>query len=112
MSAVEHYIAQHDQLKTRLPGSNLPWLNSIRQQALNSFRGQGFPSTRLEDWKYTRVSAIEKRDFVVDPGSSERHVQDTLQRISFDAMVEEMVGSDLEQMRVPTAHGLHRSSDV
>jgi Fe-S cluster assembly protein SufD len=63
MSAAQQYIEQYKGLADALPGQNLPWLNSIRRLALGSFAASGFPSPREEEWKYTNVSALEKKRF-------------------------------------------------
>ncbi|HIB84718.1 MAG TPA: Fe-S cluster assembly protein SufD [Chromatiaceae bacterium] len=49
-----------------LPGAGLAWLSDRRSKAFAAF--QGFPTTRDEDWKYTKVAAIEKRLFQFVPG--------------------------------------------
>jgi Fe-S cluster assembly protein SufD len=41
-----------------------PWLRTLRDDAIASFENLGFPTTRLEDWKYTRTQAISRSDFV------------------------------------------------
>jgi Fe-S cluster assembly protein SufD len=40
------------------------WLQALRSDALTQFSAQGFPSPRDEDWRYTNVSAIEKKRFL------------------------------------------------
>jgi len=62
MSAAQ-YIECYQPLAEGLPGQNLPWLNTIRQLALGSFAASGFPSPREEEWKYTNVTALEKKLF-------------------------------------------------
>jgi Fe-S cluster assembly protein SufD len=39
------------------------WLQALRSDALTQFAAQGFPSPRAEEWRYTNVSAIEKKRF-------------------------------------------------
>jgi Fe-S cluster assembly protein SufD len=46
-----------------LPGAGLPWLQDARRRAFEQFGALGFPTISQEDWKYTNVSAIEKRPF-------------------------------------------------
>jgi len=60
---IEHYVSEHTSLKGSLPGSELEWLNESRDQAIQSFSSQGFPTLRVEDWKYTSIRPIEKRQF-------------------------------------------------
>jgi len=61
--AVDHYLAEFSALRTGLPGNSLDWLNQSRDGALDAFASTGFPTPRNEDWKYTRVTPIEKRSF-------------------------------------------------
>ena len=43
------------------------WLKTLRAEAIRSFADLGFPTTRIEDWKYTNVSAIAGGTF--EPGT-------------------------------------------
>ncbi|MEE9267070.1 MAG: Fe-S cluster assembly protein SufD [Gammaproteobacteria bacterium] len=61
--AIDHYIAEFSALRARLPGRGLEWLDRSRESALDAFAHTGFPTPRHEDWKYTRVTPIEKRSF-------------------------------------------------
>ncbi len=61
--AIAHYVEAHGGLARRLPGQDLPWLAWFRKHGLERFAALGFPDTRLEDWKYTRVTPITKRAF-------------------------------------------------
>ncbi|MFI3219621.1 MAG: Fe-S cluster assembly protein SufD [Methylococcales bacterium] len=40
------------------------WLQALRNHALTQFAEQGFPSPRAEEWRYTNISAIEKKRFL------------------------------------------------
>ncbi len=67
MSAIEHFASQ---LRSGdLPGTGVDWLSSTREAALADFNALGFPSTRAEEWKYTKVSQIEKKAFTVSASS-------------------------------------------
>lgn len=65
MNAVttSRYVAEYDALAPTLPGQALPWLQQLRNDALEKFSAHGFPSPREEEWRYTNVSAIEKKLF-------------------------------------------------
>jgi len=39
------------------------WLTQLRDQARDSFTSQGLPTSKLEDWKYTRLKHIEQLEF-------------------------------------------------
>lgn len=65
MSAVtaSRYPVEYERIAPQLPGGNLPWLKQRRHDALALFAAGGFPSLREEEWRYTNVSAIEKKLF-------------------------------------------------
>ena len=59
MSTMEHYrqiFADADMV-----GKDIDWLAAGREKALAEFEQSGFPTSRNEDWKYTRVNPIEKK---------------------------------------------------
>src|SRR5205807_1580729 len=47
------------------PSENGHWLRDTRDRAIARFNELGFPTTKLEDWKYTNVSALAKLPFDV-----------------------------------------------
>lgn len=54
-AAQQHYQSLYAEHLSRLPGKDLPWLQSIRQTAYDYFATQGFPTRHDEDWKYTSM---------------------------------------------------------
>ena len=65
MSAVtqSRYAVEYDAIAAQLPGGDLPWLTQRRREALAQFSAGGFPSPREEEWRYTNISALEKKLF-------------------------------------------------
>ncbi len=63
--AREHYLGRFAAQRAQLAGASLPWLQRLRDAAIERFAGLGLPTTRHEDWKYTNVSALERRLFGV-----------------------------------------------
>ena len=63
-SVIEHYASTFHSVAAQLPGADIAWLQTLRRGALDIFTDVGFPTTRDEDWKYTLVNAIEKREGV------------------------------------------------
>ena len=61
--SIEQYLNDYSALKSHLPGDSLPWLQALRQDAFVSFTERGFPSLREEDWRYTKLSALDKTVF-------------------------------------------------
>lgn len=86
MNTIEHYHDQHTLIKAQLPGHNLDWLTASREAALVAFTEQGFPTTRIEDWKYTDVRPIEKREFTLAHETSHAIGAHTLNKYLFKDM--------------------------
>jgi len=57
MSALAHWQAQYAQ---RSSGAEPAWLRELRGAAWSGFEAHGLPGRRDEDWKYTRLSALER----------------------------------------------------
>ena len=62
-ATTSRYTAEYRNIGPALPGQTLPWLQQLRAEALVQFSAHGFPSPREEEWRYTNVSAIEKKLF-------------------------------------------------
>ncbi len=62
------YSAEYENTANFLPGQQLNWLKTLRQAAFSQFSDKGFPSLREEEWRYTNVSAIEKKLFAPSAG--------------------------------------------
>lgn len=74
--SVSRYPAEYASIAPVLPGQALPWLQKLRTQALERFSAQGFPSLRDEEWRYTNVSAIEKKLFSPSIATASSHVDE------------------------------------
>ena len=57
------YAAEYSNIAPILCGQSLLWLGEQRLKALSQFSEQGFPSSHEEEWRYTNISAIEKKKF-------------------------------------------------
>jgi len=66
------YLDAAHALRATLPGASVPWVRALRAQGLARFAEAGFPSTRLEDWKYTNVSAVAGRLFAPSTDAAPR----------------------------------------
>lgn len=62
-TALNRYISEYPKMSSQLPGQSLPWLQRLRSDALARFAEQGFPSPRAEEWRYTNVTALEKKAY-------------------------------------------------
>jgi len=46
-----------------LPGAQLDWLQTLRQQARGQFERHGLPAKKVEDWKYTSLWQLGQEEF-------------------------------------------------
>ncbi len=73
--AVEHFLSQ----ATDLPGMNdVAWLDEHRKAATHSLSTMGFPTRRVEEWKYTDVSAILNKKFSLSIPEQQEDVETIL----------------------------------
>jgi len=83
---LDHYRQEFSALGPQLPGSGLTWIEKTRQGAFERFAEMGFPGPRDENWKYTRVTPIEKRAFRPMPKSCVGLVPEDLESFFFAAL--------------------------
>ncbi|MGH8501816.1 MAG: Fe-S cluster assembly protein SufD [Gammaproteobacteria bacterium] len=60
---VAHYLTAFKGQRAALPGSGIPWMQRLRDNAAASFTRQGFPSLHQEDWKYSDTRGLRKQSF-------------------------------------------------
>ena len=63
-SARERLVALHGAFAESRHGEPA-WLARLRAEALGSFREQGLPHSRLEEWRYTSLASLAKIDFAL-----------------------------------------------
>ena len=61
-AAVSHYLAEYDQFRDN---QSSRWLAQRRRTALEYLKTHGFPTRKTEQWKYTDVSPITRRNFTL-----------------------------------------------
>jgi Fe-S cluster assembly protein SufD len=52
------FLARHDGLRARLPGAHGDWVPAYRDRCAAALRAQGFPTRRVEAWKYTDLALL------------------------------------------------------
>ena len=52
------FLARHEGLRARLLGAQTDWVIAMRERATVAFRAQGFPTRRVEAWKYTDLALV------------------------------------------------------
>jgi Fe-S cluster assembly protein SufD len=60
---MNHYTAEFQAFQQNGAAKSPSWVNDLRTSALSQFTENGFPTTKLEDWKYTNVAPISAVPF-------------------------------------------------
>src|SRR5687768_10902008 len=74
---IAHYVAEyHRSIDQSAPQPR--WLTQARESAIAQFERVGFPTTRLEQWRFTSVAPIADRSFALaSDGKGVVHLQST-----------------------------------
>lgn len=56
--SIARYLADFHKLESKIIENKDDWTLCLRKVAISRFSELGFPTTRLEDWKYTNVSPL------------------------------------------------------
>ncbi len=59
----EQLVNDFNNYEAGLNGDAKSELHRIRKNAIDSFAQKGFPTTQLEDWKYTNLNSLAKKSF-------------------------------------------------
>src|SRR5256885_750436 len=59
---VARYVADYQGVSTAVQPV---WLTKLREQSMASFERLGFPTTKLEQWRFTSVAPIAERTFAL-----------------------------------------------
>ncbi|MGG5817358.1 Fe-S cluster assembly protein SufD [Falsiroseomonas sp. HW251] len=57
------FLGRYEGLRSRLPGARVAWVEALRDRAAAAFRAQGFPTRRIEAWKYTDLASVAGASF-------------------------------------------------
>lgn len=62
-ASLSQYSNQFRVMESSLAGSQHQWVKKLRQDAFDRFIQTGFPTTKVEEWKYTSLHAFAQRCF-------------------------------------------------
>ncbi len=60
---LNQYFTEFQAFQNNGAAKSPSWVNELRKSALASFEQKGFPTTKMEDWKYTNVTPIVRSNF-------------------------------------------------
>lgn len=61
------YVSTFSAFEKQLSDDGWSWTLPMREAAIRRFAEAGFPTTRLEDWKYTNVAPLTRTQFQLAP---------------------------------------------
>lgn len=72
-SSIQPFLAHYEaiQAQGQAQGPSLAWLEGLRSEGLRQAEGQGLPTPKWEDWKYTNLRPLEQAGFTAAPASAE-----------------------------------------
>jgi len=81
-SAHEHYVARFADFAREAAERDPAWLTALRERAVASFGEQGFPTTRLEAWRYTNLKGLAKTPFELAHAGFESAAREQVEALS------------------------------
>ncbi len=64
---VAPWLARFEAARRALPGAGRPWAEALRSRGMDGFAARGFPSRKVEAWKYTDLKKLAKVSFEPAP---------------------------------------------
>jgi Fe-S cluster assembly protein SufD len=80
------YLKDFREFVDRQAGTAPAWLSELRSDGMQAFAELGFPTTRLEEWKYCNVSPIAGVRFRPEPYELNDEVQRRVKNLSYAAL--------------------------
>ncbi len=77
------YLSSFERLEKQRGSDGPSWVHRMRQAAMQRFLELGFPTTRLEEWKYTNVAPIARVPFQPAGDGLNRAITERLGRARF-----------------------------
>jgi Fe-S cluster assembly protein SufD len=94
------YRAAYQELSDDEKGNVPGWLKNLRGRAFERFESNGFPTTGEEDWKYTNVAPLARREFRLASSRGEM-------RLEADA-VEPFLYEEARRSRLVFVNGVYK----
>jgi Fe-S cluster assembly protein SufD len=79
----ELYLKDFRELESRQSATAPAWLSKLRTEGMQAFAELGFPTTRLEDWKYCNVAPIAGVRFRTAALELDDEIREWVEEISF-----------------------------
>jgi Fe-S cluster assembly protein SufD len=93
-SVSNNFAEQFEDARPGLPGAGLDWLDALRGTAMERFGEAGFPTPRMESWKYTNLSRLSRIEFPAEISEPDAKSADIARWLMADADCHRLVFID------------------
>ncbi|MFQ5584106.1 MAG: Fe-S cluster assembly protein SufD [Calditrichia bacterium] len=90
MTPEDWYVANFRRFENSLNGEITTPFHTVRQEAIARFSELGFPTTRNEEWKYTSISPLLKKEFTLGDETAKLSPQE-IKKYTFKGLEETVV---------------------
>jgi Fe-S cluster assembly protein SufD len=80
------YLKDFREFENRQAATAPPWLSELRSEGMRAFADLGFPTTRMEDWKYTNIAPIAGVRFQPAPRELNDEVRRQVKSLPFSGL--------------------------
>lgn len=63
MSSVEIWVDHYKAQSAGLVGAGIPWLDALRERAIDRFSTIGWPTNRQDGWRHTSLALLQQQSF-------------------------------------------------
>ena len=63
MSTVETWMQEYRTQASSLVGAGIPWLDTLRERAIDRFCADGWPTSKQEGWRHTSLALLQQQNF-------------------------------------------------
>jgi Fe-S cluster assembly protein SufD len=99
------YLKDFREFENRHAGASPSWLNELRSEGMQAFAELGFPTTRLEDWRFCNMAPIAGVRFQPAPFTLNDQIENQIRKLPY-------FGLDCPQLVFVNGHYVKELSSV
>src|SRR5690554_3984795 len=85
MSSTDTWLERYRAQAPEFVGAGIPWMDALRERAIDRFSTEGWPTSRHETWRHTSLALLQQQEFAA-PGSGfhTQRVKDVVTQVRHD----------------------------
>lgn len=82
MSSTQTWLTEYRAQASSLVGAGIPWMDTLRERAMDRFNTDGWPTSRQDGWRHTSLALLQQQNFSM-PGTEydTAHVKGMLEQL-------------------------------